>query len=73
MATRGIVMALGPLVDSDAVKAGDVVSFSDSCGKPCEEAGQKYLLIREDDIAFIEEEPTTSHEWLGAKEIVEHE
>ena len=72
LATRGIVMALGPLVDTEAVKVGDVVSFSDSCGKACEEDGQKYLLIREDDIAFVEDEPTTSHEWLGAQEIVEH-
>jgi hypothetical protein len=68
LATRGEVMALGPLVDADAVRSGDVVNFSDSCGKPCEENGSKYLLIREDDIAFVEIEPLKT-EWIGAMEV----
>lgn len=67
LATRGEVIAIGPLVDS--VKVGEVVDFSDSCGKLAEQNGVKYLIIREDDVMFIEDELIQSAEWIGAMEV----
>lgn len=63
-ATKGRVVAVGPEVDS--VQVGELVHFSDSCGKP---AGE-YLLIREDDVMFVEDEPCNVA-WVGAQEITE--
>lgn len=70
-ATRGRVVAVGPgewlksgvrrPVD---VHIGDVVHFSDSCGRPCDD----YLMIREDDIAFVEVEPVAYADFIGARE-----
>jgi co-chaperonin GroES (HSP10) len=50
--TRGKVLAFGPQAKNVAV--GDVVQFSDSCGRPVDHDGQKLLFIREDDVALIE-------------------
>ena len=69
LATRGEVIAIGPLVDS--VKVGEVVDFSDSCGKAAAENGVKYLIIREDDVMFVEDELIQSTEWVGATEVIE--
>lgn len=62
--TKGEVVAMGPEVDQDQLQPGHVVHFSDSCGKP---AGD-LLMIREDDVMFVEEEPVKA-EWLGATEV----
>lgn len=62
LATKGRVLELGPEVYE--VKVGEVVHFSDSCGKPCAEG----ILIREDDVMFVEEEPVKA-EWVGAMEV----
>jgi len=62
LATKGRVLDLGP--DVYEVKVGEVVHFSDSCGKPCAEG----ILIREDDVMFIEDEPVKA-EWIGAMEV----
>lgn len=62
--TKGEVVALGPDVDHDQLKIGDVVHFSDSCGKPADDL----LMIREDDVMFVEEEPVKA-EWIGAQEV----
>lgn len=51
--TRGTVAAIGP--DVSDVSIGDVVQFSDSCGRPVVHEGRAYLFIRLDDIALIEE------------------
>lgn len=64
--TKGEVIEIGPEVDS--VKVGEIVHFSDSCGKPANENGVAQLLIREDDVMFVEEEPVKA-EWIGAKEV----
>lgn len=66
LATKGTVLALGPDVQDVAV--GEVVHFSDSCGKPCEDG----ILIREDDVMFVEEEPIKA-EWLGAVEVADEQ
>lgn len=50
--TRGTVKAMGP--DARDVSVGDVVQFSDSCGRPVEHDGHRYLFIRTDDVALIE-------------------
>jgi co-chaperonin GroES (HSP10) len=49
--TRGRVVAKAEGV---AVDVGEVVQFSDSCGRPIEYQGHRYLFIREDDVALIE-------------------
>lgn len=66
LATKGTVLALGPDVQDVAV--GEVVHFSDSCGKPCEDG----ILIREDDVMFVEEAPVKA-EWLGAVEVADEQ
>jgi len=70
-ATRGTVVAVGPgmRMKNDAhrpidVQIGDVVHFSDSCGRPFDD----HLIIREDDIAFVEDEPIAYAEFIGARE-----
>lgn len=70
-ATRGRVVAVGPgewLKNGTRrpidVQIGDVVHFSDSCGRPCDD----YLMIREDDIAFVEVEPVAHADFIGARE-----
>ena len=50
--TRGVVKAKGP--EARDVEIGDVVQFSDSCGRPIEHDGHRYLFIRTDDVALIE-------------------
>jgi co-chaperonin GroES (HSP10) len=50
--TRGTVKACGTEVKDVAV--GDVVQFSDSCGRPVDYDGHRYLFIRMDDVALIE-------------------
>lgn len=50
--TRGTVKACGTEVKDVAV--GDVVQFSDSCGRPVDYDGHRYLFIRLDDVALIE-------------------
>ncbi len=50
--TRGRVVAKAEKVRG--VSVGDVVQFSDSCGRPVEHEGKRYLFIREDDVALIE-------------------
>jgi co-chaperonin GroES (HSP10) len=50
--TRGKVLACGPQAKN--VEVGSVVQFSDSCGRPVDHDGQRYLFIREDDVALIE-------------------
>lgn len=50
--TRGRVVARADAVRG--VDVGDVVQFSDSCGRPVEHEGKRYLFIREDDVALIE-------------------
>jgi co-chaperonin GroES (HSP10) len=50
--TRGRVVAKADNVRG--VKVDDVVQFSDSCGRPVEHGGKRYLFIREDDVALIE-------------------
>lgn len=62
LATKGSVLAIGP--DVEEVAVGEVVHFSDSCGKPCPDG----ILIREDDVMFVEEEPVKA-EWIGAMEV----
>ncbi len=62
--TKGEVIALGP--DVEEVRKGEIVHFSDSCGKP---AGE-FLLIREDDVMFVQE-GDGAIEWVGAEEIHE--
>jgi len=64
LATKGTVLAIGPEVD--AVALGEIVHFSDSCGKPCEDG----VLIREDDVMFVEEAPVKT-EWVGAVEVAD--
>jgi co-chaperonin GroES (HSP10) len=49
--TRGRVVAKAEGVSVDV---GEVVQFSDSCGRPIEHQGHRYLFIREDDVALIE-------------------
>lgn len=51
--TRGRVVAKADKVTG--VNVGDVVQFSDSCGRPVEHDGHRYLFIREDDVALIED------------------
>lgn len=51
--TRGVVVAYGPKVSG--VHEGDVVQFSDSCGRPVHHEGARLLFIREGDVALIEE------------------
>jgi len=51
--TRGVVKAKGAEVRD--VEVGNVVQFSDSCGRPIEYDGHRYLFIRSDDVALIEE------------------
>lgn len=64
LATKGRVLEIGP--DAYQVKVGEVVHFSDSCGKPCADG----ILIREDDVMFVDEEPETiKAEWIGAVEV----
>lgn len=64
LATKGRVLELGPEVYE--VKVGEVVHFSDSCGKPCADG----VLIREDDVMFVDDEPETiKAEWIGATEV----
>lgn len=62
LCTKGEVVACGP--SAREVKVGEVVHFSDSCGKP---AGD-LLMIREDDVMFVEDEPVRA-EWVGASEV----
>lgn len=50
--TRGTVKAMGP--NARDVSVGDVVQFSDSCGRPFDHDGHRYLFIRTDDVALIE-------------------
>ena len=50
--TRGVVKAKGP--EARDVEVGDVVQFSDSCGRPIEHNGHRFLFIRTDDVALIE-------------------
>lgn len=64
LATKGTVLAVGPDVDPEAIKVLEIVHFSDSCGKPCADG----ILIREDDVMFVEEVPVKV-EWLGAEEV----
>lgn len=64
LATSGTVLALGPEVDG--IEVGEVVHFSDSCGKPCADG----ILIREDDVMFVCDADVKA-EWLGAKEVHE--
>lgn len=63
LATKGTVLAIGPGVHEVAV--GEVVHFSDSCGKPCTEG----ILIREDDVMFVEAGEPIKAEWIGAAEV----
>lgn len=51
--TRGRVVAKADKVRG--VEIGDVVQFSDSCGRPVDHDGHRYLFIREDDVALIED------------------
>jgi len=60
--TMGEIIAIGPgkrnkrgqVIPIDA-KCGDVVTFSDTCGRQVELDGEQYLFIREGDIAgFID-------------------
>lgn len=67
LAVKGRVVSLGPDVDADQVKIGDMVHFSDSCSK---EVLDKMLMIREDDIAFVIEEDVKL-EWVGATEVAD--
>jgi hypothetical protein len=64
LATKGTVLALGPEVDPDAIKVGEVAHFSDSCGKPCADG----ILIREDDVMFVCD-ASVKAEWVGAVEV----
>lgn len=50
--TRGEVVAFGPQVSG--VQVGDMVQFSDSCGRPISHDGARYLFIRQADVALIE-------------------
>ena len=50
--TRGEVVSLGPQVSG--VQVGDMVQFSDSCGRPVNHDGARYLFIRQSDVALIE-------------------
>jgi len=78
--SRGRVVATGPgpwlkngtrrPVD---VRIGDVVHFSDSCGKPYQDGDKTLYFIREDDIAFVEEEPVVTADFLGAREDYDNE
>lgn len=63
LATKGTVLALGP--DVFDVSVGEVVHFSDSCGKPCADG----ILIREDDVMFAECGESIKAEWVGATEV----
>lgn len=45
-------MSLGPQVSG--VRVGDMVQFSDSCGRPVNHDGARYLFIRQSDVALIE-------------------
>ncbi len=60
--TVGTVIAVGTGVETKKgrrpidCKVGDVVCFSDTCGKMVDE---EHKMIREDDIAFLMESPTT--------------
>lgn len=62
--TRGVVVAVGPGARTRgghrpiAAAVGDVLRFSDSCGRPTWATGEKLLFIREDDIVGIEPEGT---------------
>lgn len=66
LAVKGRVVAIGPEVDADQLKIGDLVHFSDSCGK---EVLDKHIVIREDDVAFVIEDEDTKLEWVGATEV----
>lgn len=65
LATKGRVISCGPDVDPDSVKPGEMVHFSDSCGKPVPGG----IMIREDDIAFVYEDDGIKIEWIGATEV----
>ena len=64
LATKGRILATGP--EANDVFVGEIVHFSDSCGKPCPDG----ILIREDDVMFVEEEPVKT-EWIGATEVAD--
>ncbi len=40
-------------------KPGDIVTFSDTCGRPVTHEGEDYLFIREDDIAAFLDKPAS--------------
>jgi chaperonin GroES len=63
--TVGAVVSIGPgKYDkrgnrrSPDARIGDIVTFSDTCGRPVEWEGEKYLFIREDDIVGMLPAPT---------------
>lgn len=63
LATKGVVLAVGP--DVEDVNVGERVHFSDSCGKACADG----ILIHEDDVAFVYEDESIKIEWIGAQEV----
>lgn len=74
-ACRGEVLAVGPgqwMKDGTRrpvdVRVGEVVHFSDSCGRPYQRGDETLYFIREDDVAFIEDEPVKAADFLGARE-----
>lgn len=78
--SRGRVVATGPgpWLKSGArrpvdVRIGDVVHFSDSCGKPVQDGDKTLYFIREDDIAFVEDEPVVVADFIGAREDYDRE
>jgi len=66
---QGTILAVGPgkrnkqgRVIPVAAQPGQVVMFSDSCGREVEMDGRKLIFIREDDIAGFMEQPADTVE-----------
>lgn len=55
--TRGRVLVVGDGCDKEnGAKVGDIVKFTHNGGLPFQETGKDYLLLKEADIMWIEEE-----------------
>ena len=53
---RGTVAFIGPDIDTDQLKVGDVIRFSELQYPTVEVEGEKYIVITDMDIVGVEEE-----------------
>jgi co-chaperonin GroES (HSP10) len=49
----GQVVSLGPLVNGDALKQGDVVAFNSFRGSELEHEGDTLLMLREEEVLGV--------------------